>query len=310
MPAGFHVERIFPGPTAVRTDGFALVLLERGELRARCEPGGLASLAAGDLLALAPGATGAFFSRRAAADAIVFRAPGEWLARALALAGLEPGPAPARSAVLRAGTEAASRAAQRLRRLLGRAGGQAPEGLLSRAADALELLAIAASAGRAQEAGPSRRRRSPRRDALAEALEKLGREPLHGLALSSFAGRLGLSERQASRLVRERLGISFGAHLTELRLSRARRLLAESDLPVIDVSEEAGFGSLGHFNHVFRVHTGETPSRFRARAQTPEPVGAALAPLERIAERARLASAHSSCFTSESSQAERGRLPS
>jgi transcriptional regulator GlxA family with amidase domain len=194
--------------------------------------------------------------------------------------------------------------------LLESAAGQVPEGRLLRAAGALELLAIAASAGRESEATPSRRRRSPRREALAQALDDLGRQPLHGLALSAFAIRLGLSERQASRLVRERLGISFGAHLIELRLARAKRLLAESDLPVIDVSEEAGFGSLGHFNQVFRARTGQTPSRFRALAQTADPGGGAVGPLGRIAARAPLASARSSCFTSASTQAANGRLPS
>jgi len=310
MPAGFDVERLLVGSAATRAFGFALVLLEGGSLRARCLPGDSVSLAAGDLLVLGAGAACELASRRSAASVIVFRAQGEWLARALAIAGFELDPAPPRAAALRAGREAASRAAQRLRGLLATGHRSPPEALLLRAAGALELLAIGASAGLESEAAPSQRRHSPRRDALAEALEKLGSESLHGLALSSFAARLGLSERQASRLVRERLGVSFGAHLTELRLSRAKRLLAESDLSVIDVSEEAGFGSLGHFNQVFRARTGQTPSRFRALAQTPEPGGAAIVPLGRIEARAPLASARSSCFTIPSTQAARGTLPS
>jgi AraC-like DNA-binding protein len=142
------------------------------------------------------------------------------------------------------------------------------------------------------------------------ALAKLTHQPLYGLTLATFAERLGLSERQASRLVRERLGIRFGAHLTELRLSRAKRMFAETDLAVVDVAEEAGFGSLGQFNLVFRVRTGLTPSRFRALAQAPEAGGAAVVPLGRIAARAAVASARSSCFTSESTQDARGTLPS
>ena len=310
MPAGFHVERLRVGPAAWREEGFALLLLEGGALRARSLPGDPVSLAAGDLLVLGPGAASDLSSRRSAASVIVFRAQAEWLARALAIAGFDLDPAPPRAAALRAGREATTRAALRLRGLLETARRNLPEARLLRAAGALELLAIAASAAIESETPPAQRRHSPRRDALAEALEKLDREPLHGLALSSFAARLGLSERQASRLVRERLGVSLGAHLTELRLSRARRLLAESDRSVIDVSEEAGFGSLGHFNQVFRARTGQTPSRFRALAQTPEPGGAAVVPLGRIATRDPLASARSSCFTSASTQAERGRLPS
>jgi hypothetical protein len=111
MPAGFHVERLRLGTLPARAEGFALVLLEGGELRARCQSGDTWSLAAGDLLVLGPGAEISFTPRRGVADLILLRAQGGWLAQALALAGFELDPAPPRTAALRAGIEAAKRAA-------------------------------------------------------------------------------------------------------------------------------------------------------------------------------------------------------
>ena len=90
---------------------------------------------------------------------------------------------------------------------------------------------------------------------------------------------------------------------------------------MIDVAAEAGFGSLGHFNQVFRVaqreHAQRLPRRGAATrraapgapAQPPEPGGGALA-CGRADERDARPSLRSSCFTIESTQAERGTLPS
>jgi AraC-like DNA-binding protein len=194
-----------------------------------------------------------------------FRAQGEWLARALSLAGFAPASAPPRAATLRAGSESARRAA-RLLRDLATPDALAADTPLVRAARALELAGIALEVP-LQPQAPAARRRSPRGAALDAALERLGEERLEDVTLARFAAELGFSERQASRLVRDRLGRSFNDHVTALRLARARRLLVESDLPVIEVAAEAGFGSLAHFNQVFRLRTGWTPSAFRASAR-------------------------------------------
>jgi AraC-like DNA-binding protein len=218
---------------------------------------------------------------------------------------------------LRAGTDAARRAALGLASSSGTTGSGAGAPL-ARASRALELLAIGFAA-RPEPFAPAARRPSTRGVALEAALERLGEGSLEHLSLSRFAAGLGFSERQAARLVRERLGCSFGVHVAALRLARAQLLLAESDLPVIEVAAEAGFGSLGHFNQRFRANTGRTPSAFRAaiRApfehrrgvsnQAPGPVNGV--PPESAA-RERDSEARSSAFTMLRSHAEKEVLPS
>ena len=321
MYTGFQLEQRAFGPDAVICEGVAFLLVERGELRSYLEPGEPVRLADGDVLVLGPQETASLSARRNGAQGITFRAQGEWLARALALAGLELESAPLRAATLRAGTHAARRAALLLRELAAPASEPVPETRLAQTARALELLGIAVAARSDALAEAPRQRRSAARVALAEALEALAREPGHGLTLSGLATRLSLSERQASRLVHERLGSSLGDHVAELRIARAKRLLAESDLAVIDVAAEAGFGSLGHFNQVFRSRSGSTPSAFRASArrraeaipvapvQPPEP-GAGAVTCDGADTFEARASRRSSRFTIESTQAERETLPS
>ncbi len=321
MNTGFQLERLEFGQGTVDGQGASLLLVERGELRCYLAPGEPVRLAEGDVLVLGARDRAGLSARRSGALGIVFRAQGEWLARALALAGLELESAPLRAATLRAGTHAARRAALCLHSLAALASEPLADTSLRQAVRALELLGIAVAAGSQAQAAAPPRRRSLARLALAEALEALAREPGDGLSLSRLAERLSLSERQASRLVRERLGSSLGEYATELRVARAKRLLVESDLPVIDVAADAGFGSLGHFNQVFRSRSGSTPSAYRTVArqraaassvvpsQPAEPGGGALS-CGGADGRDTRASLHSSCFTIESTQAERETRPS
>src|SRR5215813_11610747 len=60
--------------------------------------------------------------------------------------------------------------------------------------------------------------------------------------------------------------IAGAAYLASLRIERARRLLAESDLPIAEVGAEVGYASQSHFTKIFREATGMTPKTFRDAA--------------------------------------------
>ena len=92
------------------------------------------------------------------------------------------------------------------------------------------------------------------------------------LSLPAFARRAGLSERHASRLFQLELGKTFREHLAELRLERAKQLLRDTGMTVIEVAGETGWSSLAHFNSVFRRRVGATPSQFRISQAALHPV--------------------------------------
>lgn len=169
--------------------------------------------------------------------------------------------------VERGGTDTASR----MRRLLREQGEALASGCASdrlwAAARSLELLATALEVRRAVVGPTARRCDSAGRAAFRSALDELTRAPLDDVSLVSFARRVGLSERQVSRLFREELGKTFSAHMAELRLERARRLLRETDQSILDVAGETGWRSLAHFNAVFRRRVGLTPRAFRDQSR-------------------------------------------
>jgi hemolysin activation/secretion protein/AraC-like DNA-binding protein len=81
--------------------------------------------------------------------------------------------------------------------------------------------------------------------------------------LSDLAGQLHCSERHFSRLFREEFGVPFRARQIELRLQRARQLLAGSDDKIINVAYESGYRHLGLFNAMFKKRFGVTPGEWR-----------------------------------------------
>jgi len=81
--------------------------------------------------------------------------------------------------------------------------------------------------------------------------------------LETLATNLGLSSRQLRRCVRSELGVSPVELAQTNRLLLAKRLTAETQLPMVQVALAAGFESVRRFNALFRSHYQLTPSDLR-----------------------------------------------
>lgn len=84
-----------------------------------------------------------------------------------------------------------------------------------------------------------------------------------GGTLEDLAASLGLSSRQLRRSVRKELGVSPVDLAQTNRLLLAKRLIAETQLPMAQVAFAAGFESVRRFNALFRNHYRLTPSTLR-----------------------------------------------
>lgn len=80
-------------------------------------------------------------------------------------------------------------------------------------------------------------------------------------ARHELAAMAGVSVRQLERSFRRHLGKGIHQHYLGLRLERARQLLRETSLPVMDVAVATGFCSASQFARAFRHHFGAPPSR-------------------------------------------------
>ena len=83
------------------------------------------------------------------------------------------------------------------------------------------------------------------------------------LPLAEIAGRSGLGERALQRLFQKRLGRAPQQVYLAIRLNAARRLLAQTELPVAEVADACGFGSRVSFHRAFKRAFEQAPSAFR-----------------------------------------------
>lgn len=96
-----------------------------------------------------------------------------------------------------------------------------------------------------------------------------------GGSLEALAAELSLSSRQLRRAVRQELGVSPVELAQTTRLLLAKRLIAETDLPLVQVAFAAGFESVRRFNALFQSRYRLKPSDLR-RARGGEATGDAL----------------------------------
>jgi AraC-like DNA-binding protein len=251
---------------SVRLGGFAALAIVNGELQITKGDGERLRLVEGDALLLGPGASCAARAHAMPCEVLRLEADAAWTEAMLHLSSGAPLEWPTDAvSVWRAASPGARRVRQVLRELLLPHRPDQEPGALHRTRAVVELLALAidASASALPPTGPSQAGGASR-IAFLSALEAL-REgaALDELSLRGFAGSLGLSERQVSRLFRTELRTTFCAYMTQLRVERARLLLEESALPVIQIAAESGWSSLAHFNSVFRRMTGRTPTAYR-----------------------------------------------
>ncbi len=95
--------------------------------------------------------------------------------------------------------------------------------------------------------------------ALSFIRENAGRE----IQVDEVARQAGVSRRVLERRFTQVLGRSPATEIRRVHLERAKTLLVETDLPIPDVAEAAGFGSPEYLAFLFRTETGKTPLRYR-----------------------------------------------
>lgn len=98
---------------------------------------------------------------------------------------------------------------------------------------------------------------------LLDVIELMEANLSEPVGLLDIAARAGLSRRQIERLFHRNLGRSPARYYLELRLDRARHLLLQSQMPVVEVAVACGFVSASHFSKCYRELYGRAPQRER-----------------------------------------------
>jgi len=111
---------------------------------------------------------------------------------------------------------------------------------------------------------------------VLDVIEARYQEPV---SAGDIARALGYTPGHLTTVVRERTGRTVLEWLTERRMAEARRLLAETDLPLTAVAQRTGHRDAAYLTRRFRERHGTTPTRWRREAWVaPTGPGAAAPP--------------------------------
>jgi transcriptional regulator GlxA family with amidase domain len=89
------------------------------------------------------------------------------------------------------------------------------------------------------------------------------------LSRDALARGTGLSVRQLERLFASHLGTTIGDLYLKIRLDRARTLVHETALPLLDIAIACGFANGSHFSRAYRARYGQSPRRDRDAISEP-----------------------------------------
>ncbi|GAB6085773.1 helix-turn-helix transcriptional regulator [Alkaliphilus crotonatoxidans] len=86
------------------------------------------------------------------------------------------------------------------------------------------------------------------------------------VTLTSITRYLKISRSYFCTILKKETGKTFSQILNEIRVEKSKRLLLETDLPLLEVALAVGFNNQNYYNMAFKRLTKETPSSFRNTA--------------------------------------------
>ncbi len=105
---------------------------------------------------------------------------------------------------------------------------------------------------------------------VAAAMKFIRKNARFPIGVEDVAGHSGVSRRTLQVRFQKALGQPIRDEIQRARLTLARQMLIETDLPVWKVAQNAGFNSLSYLERVFRRATGMSLAKYRRRhAHTP-----------------------------------------
>jgi AraC-like DNA-binding protein len=92
------------------------------------------------------------------------------------------------------------------------------------------------------------------------------------LSLRDVAEHVHVSPHYFSKFFRKATGIKFSEFLARVRVEKAKDLIANQQLSINAVANQAGFGSVSQFNRAFHRYTGSSPKAYRTSLRQGAPL--------------------------------------
>lgn len=105
-------------------------------------------------------------------------------------------------------------------------------------------------------------------DVIQRSIAYIKKHHQDRIPLEDIASHVSLSPTYFSRLFKEEMHTTFTEFLNRYRITKAKSLLVNSRIPIVDIAGMVGFEDQSYFTKVFKKIAGVSPGRFRESGGT------------------------------------------
>lgn len=100
-------------------------------------------------------------------------------------------------------------------------------------------------------------------DTVYKVIDYIRRNYYQKMTLDSIAKYVNFSKTYLSRIFKEETGENISSYINKVRVERAKILLADQNVPLVDVANLTGFEDQSYFTKVFKSVTGVSPKKYK-----------------------------------------------
>lgn len=99
--------------------------------------------------------------------------------------------------------------------------------------------------------------------AIKKAKEFIQKNYNKKVTLDMVSKSIGFSKAYFSKIFTEQTGDNFIAYLTNIRIQKAKELLAKTDMKIYEVCDRVGYPNIEHFSRTFKKIVGVSPLKYK-----------------------------------------------
>lgn len=105
------------------------------------------------------------------------------------------------------------------------------------------------------------------RQKIKQAVEYIEENYAKDLNMAVVSNYISMNYSLFSYSFKQYTGSNFVNYLKDIRMREAKRLLAETDMRIVEISQEVGYDNEKHFMKIFKASCGVSPSEYRKNMQ-------------------------------------------
>jgi two-component system response regulator YesN len=101
------------------------------------------------------------------------------------------------------------------------------------------------------------------KDVILKSIDYIRNNYMKKLTLDEVAASVYLSPSYFSKIFKEEMDMNFNTYLNHIRIQMSKKLLADTSISIVDISNIVGFEDQSYFSKVFKKITGQSPKKYR-----------------------------------------------